>query len=64
MNDTNENILNNFQYLICLTSYLYMYSLNSIVEFLDTITLYLLMLDVISRQYYDIIANMQSIGIF
>lgn len=41
-----------------------MYSLNSIVEFLDTITLYLLMLDVISRQYYDIIANMQSIGIF
>lgn len=47
MNDTNENILNNFQYLICLTSYLSMYVPTSVVVFLDTITLYLLMLDII-----------------
>lgn len=64
MNDTNENILNNFQYLICLTSYLSMYVPTSVVVFLDTITLYLLMLDIISRVYCGIIANMQSIGIF
>ncbi len=41
-----------------------MYVPISVVVFLDTITLYLLMLDIISRVYCGIIANMQSIGIF